>query len=130
MNVDDAARKSGQHLFLQNPHETSENDNFHFGILQHLDQLCFYLRFEPGSKMPWRKVGVRQSELARDLENRRIQDIGNHDGGLGFNFPSRMLWRIARQFDPLPEPRIPILIITLAQFSLATPRLSSLSRTE
>src|SRR5207248_9936870 len=66
MNVDDSARISRQHLFLQDAHETSQSDNLHFRILQHLDQLRFNLRLKPGPKMSRRQVGVRHSELTRD----------------------------------------------------------------
>src|SRR5207237_10296571 len=79
MNVHDSARESGQHLVLQDAHETSQNDNLRFGILQHLDQLLFHLRLTPGPKMHWRQVGVRRSELERDLQNGCYPDFGNDD---------------------------------------------------
>ena len=80
MNVHDSARESGQHLFLQDAHETSQNDNLHFRILQHRGQLRFHLRLKPCPKLPRRQVGVRHSELTRDLQNRRIEHIGNYNG--------------------------------------------------
>ena len=80
MNIDNSAGVGCQHLLLQHPHETSQDHNLHFGLLQHLDQLRFDPWLEPRPKMPGREVGVRHPELARDLENRRIQYIGNYDG--------------------------------------------------
>src|SRR5438477_10377735 len=82
MNVHDSARESGQHLLFQDAHETRQNDNLHFRILQHRDQLRLHLRLKPGPKMPRRQVGVRHSELKRDLQNRCIEYIVYYNGEL------------------------------------------------
>jgi hypothetical protein len=86
MYVDDPTRESGQHWFFQHPHEAGENDNLGSRVSQHLDQLFFDDRFEAGTKVTWRQVGVGDAELTRDLKDWRLQYVGNHYGGFRGQF--------------------------------------------
>src|SRR4029450_9417029 len=46
VNVDNATRESLQHWFMQDAHETRENNKFNTCIVQHLHELLFYFRLE------------------------------------------------------------------------------------
>src|SRR5262245_56679383 len=78
MNVDDATRERLQHWFVQNAHETRESDKFNTDIAQHSHELLFYLQLQAGAKSTRRQIGVRNTKLSRNIKNRCIDHIRNH----------------------------------------------------
>src|SRR6266550_5870793 len=78
VNVDNATRERLQHWFMQDAHETGENDKFYTGIAQHFDELLFCCRVQARAKSTRRQIRVRDTKLPRDIKDRRIQHIRNH----------------------------------------------------
>src|SRR3954471_24674791 len=83
MNVDDATRERGQHRFFQHPHEPSQDYEVHIRVLEQSDQFHLDVWFEPGPEVTRRQISVRHSKLARDLQDARIENIGNNQPRLG-----------------------------------------------
>jgi hypothetical protein len=79
VNVDNSTWEGLQHWFMQDAHETGENDKFYTGIAQHLYELLFYCRLQTGAKSTRRQIRVRDTKLPRHLEDRCIQHIRNHE---------------------------------------------------
>src|ERR1043166_4999825 len=78
VNVDDATWERLQHWFMQDAHETSENDEFDAGIAQHLHQLFFDCRLQARAKSARWHIRVRNTQFTRDIEDRCIQHIRNY----------------------------------------------------
>src|SRR5215813_2620215 len=78
MNVDNATRERLQHWFMQDAHETSENDKFDTRLAQHLHEVLFCSRLQAGAKSARRQIGVRNTKLPRHIKNRCIQHVRNH----------------------------------------------------
>ena len=79
VNVDNATRERLQHWFMQDAHETGENDKFDTGIAQHFHELLFYFRLQTRAKSARRQIRVRDTKLPRDIKDRCIQHIRNHE---------------------------------------------------
>src|SRR5919106_3557551 len=78
VNVDNATRERLQHWFMQDAHETGQNDKFDSGIAQHFDELLFYSRLETRAKSTRRQICVRDTKLPRHIKDCCIQHIRNH----------------------------------------------------
>src|SRR5436189_1884483 len=78
VNVDNATRERLEHRFMQDAHETGENDKFDTGIAQHLYKLLFCFRLQTRTKSARRQIRVRDTKLPRDIKDRRIQHIRNN----------------------------------------------------
>jgi hypothetical protein len=78
VNVDNATPESLQHWFVQDAHETGENDKFHTGIAQRFRKLFFYFRLQTRAKSTRRQIRVRDTKLPRHIKDRCIQHIRNH----------------------------------------------------
>ena len=108
VNVDNATRERLQHWFMQDAHETGENDKFDTSIAQHLYELLFYFRLQTRAKSTRRQIRIRDTKL------RAISRIGasrtseTTKRASAARSPDRMRSRIARQLLPFPDPRIPI----------------------
>src|SRR6266550_8762493 len=63
---------------MQDPHETGENDKFDTSIAQHLHELLFYFPLQTRTKSARRQIGIRNTKLPRDIKDRCIQHIRNH----------------------------------------------------
>jgi len=79
MQIDDAARKRVQRDWLQNPHEAGENNQLHSSSVQQPNELLLDLWLKLRSELSRRKVGMGNTELARNLENAGIGHIRNDD---------------------------------------------------
>src|SRR5262245_26904086 len=79
VNVDDAAWERLQHWFMQDAHETGESNEFDTCIAQHLQELLFYFRFQARPKSARRQIRIRHTKLSRDVKDRCVTYIGNHD---------------------------------------------------
>jgi hypothetical protein len=79
VNVDNATLKRFQHWFVQDAHETGENDKFDAGSAQHLYELLFYFRLQSRAKPARRQIGVRNPKLPRQIKDRCIQHVRNHE---------------------------------------------------
>src|SRR5262245_45805031 len=64
---------------MQNTHEPGENDKFDPGSAQHLYELLFYFRLQSRAKPAWRQIGVRNPKLPRQIKDRCIQHVRNHE---------------------------------------------------
>jgi hypothetical protein len=64
---------------MQDAHETGENDKFYTGIAQRFHKLPFYFRLKTRAKSTGRQIGVRDTKLPSDIEDRCIQHIRNHE---------------------------------------------------
>ena len=78
VNVDNATGERLQHWFMQDAHETGENDKFDTGIAQHFHELLFYCRLQARTKSARRQIRIRHTKLPRDIKDRCIQHIRNH----------------------------------------------------
>ncbi len=81
VNVDNTTRKRLQHWFVQDAHETGENDKFDTGVAQHIHELLFYFRLQTGTKSARRQIRIDHTKLPRNIQNRRIQNIRKHEPG-------------------------------------------------
>src|SRR6266849_10308304 len=78
VNVDNTTTERLQHWFMQDAHETGENDKFDTGITQHFHELLFCWRVQARTKFARRQIRIRNTKLPRDIKDRCIQDIRNH----------------------------------------------------
>ena len=83
VNVDNATGERLQHWFMQDTHETGENDKFHTGIAQRIHKLLFYFRLQTRTKSTRRQIRIRDTKLTRDRKDRCIQNIRNHQARFG-----------------------------------------------
>src|SRR6266481_2650664 len=77
VNVDNATRERLQHWFMQDAHETGENDKFYTGIAQHFHELLFCCRVQPRTKSARRQIRILDTKLPRDIKDRCVQNIRN-----------------------------------------------------
>ena len=81
MNIKIRRGISFQHGSFQNAHVTGERDQFDPAILQHPNELSLRVWLKPCLKMTRRKIRIRDGELARNVEDRRVQNVRDHDTG-------------------------------------------------
>src|SRR5678815_577307 len=72
VNVDNATGERLQHWFMQDAHETGENDKFDTGIAQHFHELLFCYRVQARAKSARRQIRIRDTKLPRDIKDRCI----------------------------------------------------------
>ena len=79
MDVEDAVRKRGEELGLDDAHETSENDSVYAGALQKLDAAVF--RWALQLRLPRRAVEILARNVVplRAIEDLSVRDIGKDE---------------------------------------------------
>ena len=59
--------------------ELLQRDQLDVRITEYSDELGFDVRFEPGAKLTWRQIRIRNRKFAGNVQDRRVQHVGDHD---------------------------------------------------
>ena len=79
MDVEDAVRKRGEQLRLDDTHEAREHDRVDAGVFKHLDAAVFRGTFQLG--LPRRAVEILAGDvvLTRTIEDLRVGEVREHE---------------------------------------------------